>query len=92
MEVIKSNKGGNKFCWRGYKYIMKHQARKRLTWRCTKERSFKCRGTMYTDLQIGHPQIGKVHSHIADKHEVNFFNYSNNPRVWIGRLVSISGL
>ncbi|CAI6356345.1 unnamed protein product [Macrosiphum euphorbiae] len=71
MEVIKSNKGGNKICWRGYTYIMKHQGRKRLTWRCTKERSLKCRGTMYTDLQIGHPQIGKVHSHIADKHEVN---------------------
>lgn len=73
MEVIKSNKGGNKICWRGYTYIMKHQGRKRLTWRCTKESSLKCRGTMYTDLNIGHPQIGKVHSHIADKHEVNNF-------------------
>lgn len=50
---------------------MKHQGPKRLTWRCTKERSLECSGTIYTDLEIGHSQIGKVHSHIADKHEVN---------------------
>jgi len=29
-------------------YLLKHQGRKRLTWRCTKERSLKCRGTMNT--------------------------------------------
>jgi len=33
MDVNKSNKGGNKICWRGYTYIIKHQWRKRLTWR-----------------------------------------------------------
>jgi len=55
-------------------YIIKHHGCKRITWRCTKERSLKCRGTMYiTDLEIGHSAIGKVHSHIADKHEINNF-------------------
>ncbi|KAF0759632.1 DDE 3 domain-containing protein [Aphis craccivora] len=65
MEVIKSNNGGNKICWIGYTYI------KQITWRCSKEHSLKCSGTMYTDLELGHPQIGKVHSHIADNHETN---------------------
>jgi len=64
MEVIMSNKGGNKICWSGIRsitYIMKHQGRKRITLRCSKERSLKSSGTIYTDLELGHLQIGKVH-------------------------------
>jgi len=72
MEVINSNKGGNKICWRRYTYIMKYQRRKRLTWRCTKEHSLKCCGTMYTDLEIGHHRIGKVHSQITYKMLITF--------------------
>lgn len=73
MKITISNKGGYKIVWSGYSYVVKHMGRKRITWRCARESSMKCYGSMYTDLNKCNPQNGKVHNHRADKHEVNTY-------------------
>lgn len=70
MEIIKSNKGGNKICINGYTYIKKYDGCKRLTWRCTKECSLNYRGTLHTNLEKRNLQIRKVHSRIANTNDV----------------------
>ncbi|CAI6367847.1 unnamed protein product [Macrosiphum euphorbiae] len=66
MEIIKSNKGGDK----GYVYVVKHIGISKITWRCSKRCSMKCTGELYTDLKIENPEVKTGHSHSKDDDSV----------------------
>ncbi|CAI6367652.1 unnamed protein product [Macrosiphum euphorbiae] len=66
MEIIKSNKGGDK----GYVYVVKYIGISKITWRCSKRCSMKCTGELYTDLKIENPEVKTRHSHSKDDDSV----------------------
>jgi len=66
MEIIKSNKGGDKGCYKGYVYVVKYIGISKITWRCSKRCSMKCTGELYTDLKMENPEVKTGHSHLKD--------------------------
>ena len=65
-QIIATQKGKPKLCYRGYMYHL-HPARKVdcLRWRCT-ERAIRCVGTVVTGLTVKEPQVTIEHIHPAD--------------------------
>ncbi len=70
MEIVKTNKGGNKICFNGHMYVIKHLGKNKITWRCMKASSLKCTGTMYTELQHDNPVEKNAHNHLPDPEEI----------------------
>ncbi|CAI6377665.1 unnamed protein product [Macrosiphum euphorbiae] len=70
MEIIKSNKGGNKGFYKGYVYVVKYIGVSKITWRCSQRCSMKCTGELYTDLKMENPEVKTGHSHLKDDDSV----------------------
>lgn len=78
MEILKSNKGGSKLCFEGYRYT-RHALRKtKQWWKCTMKSSRGCRGSLSTDLQHNNPVPGQPHNHSPEESSVNLTRLRNN--------------
>ena len=63
MEILKTNKKGNKLCLDGFMYVVKVQLPVKIRWECWKRKGYGCPGTLTTDLKQQNPMIGKEHNH-----------------------------
>ncbi|KAK4883085.1 hypothetical protein RN001_006404 [Aquatica leii] len=70
MEIFKSNKGGEKLRFSGYLYVLHTERREFIRWRCSMSSSFKCRGSLTTDLNKTVPNVTSQHNHPADEEYV----------------------
>lgn len=75
--VIRSQKGGEKLCFKGYVYTRQTDNRKKvltstdIRWRCV-QRLSKCRGTALTDAEKKTISIVIDHNHISDNASTTF--------------------
>ena len=67
MEVITSNKGGQKLCLDGFMYIKQWQ-RRNIRWRCAQRSKFGCKGALGTTLDLQNPHVLHDHNHNPDPH------------------------
>ena len=63
MEVITSNKGGQKILLNGYIYTKKVTRLTGIWWSCVCARTLGCKGTAKTSLVVDNPQTGMTHNH-----------------------------
>ena len=63
MEVITSNKGGQKILLNGYMYTKKVTRLTGIWWSCDCARTLGCKGTVKTSLVVDNPQTGMTHNH-----------------------------
>ena len=63
MEVITSNKGGQKILLNGYMYTKKVTRLTGIWWSCVCARTLGCKGTVKTSLVADNPQTGMTHNH-----------------------------
>ena len=63
MEVITSNKGGQKILLNGYMYTKKVTRLTGIWWSCVCARTLGCKGTAKTSLVVDNPQTGMTHNH-----------------------------
>ena len=77
MEIIPSNGGGSKLCYQGYMYT-KHATRKRNQWwKCVKQPSTGCRGSLSTTLQNEIPVPGQPHNHAPSDTSIKYSKTRN---------------
>ncbi|KAL8612419.1 hypothetical protein ACOMHN_008404 [Nucella lapillus] len=67
MEVILSQRGGQKLCLDGYMYVRKLQKRDWIRWQCVIQRSAHCKGAVTTDLNVAEVRSRMEHSHEPDR-------------------------
>lgn len=67
MEIIKTNKGGDKLCLDGYMYVKKRSYKNWIRWQCTQQRSAGCKGGLTTDDSYENPRSHVTHNHPADR-------------------------
>ena len=70
MELIQSNKGGQKLCRNGYIYTKKSRSNSSTFWCCVK-RTIGCKATLRTTVEITHPIESKEHNHAPDNNEIS---------------------
>ena len=63
MEVIRSNKGGQKILLDGYMYTKKSTRKACIWWNCVCSRTLQCKGSLKTSLTVEDPEIGATHNH-----------------------------
>ena len=63
MEVIRSNKGGQKILLDGYMYTKKSTRKACIWWSCVCSRTLQCKGSLKTSLTVEDPEIGATHNH-----------------------------
>ncbi|CAM1319229.1 Uncharacterised protein g7146 [Pycnogonum litorale] len=68
MEVIRSNKGGEKLCYDGHMYTKKSSSVSTKRWECSKRAALSCNGNVTTDIDVSH-----VISSVDHNHERNGF-------------------
>ena len=61
MEIIRSNKGGNKLCYNGHTYTKKSSSNASIFWVCTNRNRLRCRGSLLSNLQMNNLQEGHMH-------------------------------
>lgn len=66
MEIIRSNKGGEKVCYGDYAYTKKSTSRSTIRWECSKKIAFSCKGQILTDSPAQHILSFKSHNHPPD--------------------------
>lgn len=66
MEIIRSNKGGEKLCYGDYAYTKKSTSRSTMRWECSKKTAFSCKGQIITDSHAQHVLSFKCHNHPPD--------------------------
>ncbi|KAK4879594.1 hypothetical protein RN001_007740 [Aquatica leii] len=62
MEIIQSNKGGNKLCYRGYMYVLHRE--------CNFFYAGDCNASLTTTLNKEEPSITRDHNHPADEESI----------------------
>ncbi|KAL8621813.1 hypothetical protein ACOMHN_016299 [Nucella lapillus] len=67
MEVILTQRSGQKLCLDGYMYVRKLQKRDWIRWQCVIQRSAHCKGAVTTDLNVAEVQSRMEHSHEPDR-------------------------
>ncbi|KAL8570351.1 hypothetical protein ACOMHN_035769 [Nucella lapillus] len=69
MEVILSQRGGQKLCLDGYMYVQKLLKRDWIRWQCVHviQRSVHCKGAVTTDLNVAEVRSRMEHSHEPDR-------------------------
>ena len=70
MELIQSNKGGQKLCRNGYIYKKKSRSNSSIFWCCVKQ-TMGCKATLRTTVEIMHPIESKKHNHAPDNNEIS---------------------
>ncbi|KAL8593787.1 hypothetical protein ACOMHN_041261 [Nucella lapillus] len=70
MEVVSSNKGGQKVILDGFIYTKQVTKPNNIRWRCV-QRGMDCKGTLVTTLDLRNPQIGNRHNHDASEAKVS---------------------
>ena len=66
MEVIRSNRGGQKICLDGYMYTKKKESNNCIMWRCVERKGVvPCSASMKTNLAMENLQLLKIHNHQA---------------------------
>ena len=68
MEVIQSNKGGEKLCYDGHMYTKKSTSSSTKRWECAKRTALSCNGKITTDIDVS-----RVISRIEHNHDGNIF-------------------
>jgi len=56
MEIIKSNRGGDKLCVDDYVYVKKKSQKNWIRWQCQHQRSAGCKGGVSTDANYDNPR------------------------------------
>jgi len=67
MEIIKSNRGGDKLCVDGYMYVKKRSHKNWIRWQCQHQRSSGCKGALSTDANYDNLRSHIRHNHAADR-------------------------
>ena len=70
MEIINSNKGGAKICYKGFMYTKQVTRKTKIWWRCVKRSSGQCRGSLTTNLILENPEVIQPHNHAADESQI----------------------
>ena len=70
MEVISSNKGGQKVILDGFMYTKQVTKPNNIRWRCV-QRGTDCKGTLVTTLDLRNPQIGNRRNHDASEAKIS---------------------
>ena len=68
MEIIKSNRGGDKLCVDGYVYVKKRSQKNWVRWQCQHQRSAGCKEG--TNANYDNPRSHVGHNHAADRNGV----------------------
>ena len=68
MEVIQSNKGGEKLCYDGHMYTKKSTSSSTKRWECAKRTALSCNGKITTDIDVS-----RVISRIEHNRDGNIF-------------------
>ena len=71
MEIINSNKGGAKICYKGFMYTKQVTRKTKIWWKCVKRSSGQCRGSLTTDLILENPEVIQPHNHAADESQIH---------------------
>ena len=61
MEIIRSNKRGNKLCYNGHTYTKKPSSNASILWVCTNCNRLRFRGSLRSNLQMNNLQEGHMH-------------------------------
>ena len=61
MEIIRSNKGGNKLCYNGHTYTKKSSSNASIFLVCTNRNRLRRRGSLRSNLQMNNLQEGRMH-------------------------------
>ena len=70
MEVIPSNKGGQKILLDGCMYTNTSTRKDHIWWSCMQGRSLQCKGNLKTSLAMDTPVSGASHNHDPDQGSV----------------------
>ena len=70
MELIQSNKGGQKMCRNCHIYTKQSRSNSSMFWCCVK-RTMGCKATLRTTVEITHPIESKEHNHAPDNNEIS---------------------
>ena len=71
MEIIKTNRGGQKLCYQGHMYVKKKSQKSSVVWECSKRKSIGCSGSLKSDLAVSEILQVKPHSHGGDQATVD---------------------
>ena len=71
MEVLRSNKGGDKLCHDGHMYVLHKSCNNHKRWRCAKYSSLTCRAILLTTLDQRNLIIQNLHNYITDREGIN---------------------
>ena len=63
MDIIKSNEGGNKLCYAGYRYAKKAKSKNTIRWECSEKNGRICKGAISTNHDIDVVISTKEHTH-----------------------------
>ena len=67
MEIIKTNKGGAKFCLDGYMYLKKRSYNNWIRWQCNQQRTAGCKDALTTDDNNENPRSFVNYNHPAGR-------------------------
>ena len=70
MEIIPSNRGGQKLLFEGYMYTKQHERLSGTRWKCV-ERDGKCPGAVRTNGIVGAPVVLGEHNHLPSEEKIN---------------------
>lgn len=68
LEIITTERGGQKICFGGFLYTKKHVAKSvdKITWRCVKRASLNCTAILKTTKSHTEPEVVSDHNHLSD--------------------------
>lgn len=67
LEIITTERGGQKICFGGFLYTKKHVAKSvdKITWRCVKRASLNCTAILKTTKSHTEPEVVSDHNHLT---------------------------
>lgn len=66
MEIIRTNKGGEKVCYGDYAYTKRSTSWSTIPWECSKKIIYSCRGQIVTYSHVQNMLSFKCHNHTPD--------------------------
>ena len=70
MEIVKNSRGGPKLLYNGYSYVQKKGSKSTKRWGCSQYSTFKCKGSLTTDLAGDKIKSTTEHTHPPQNEEV----------------------
>ena len=70
MELVKSNKGGDKLCYEGFCYTKRYESKNRTRWQCSERHGSKCKGAVVKNLAVDVVHSSFAHNHLPNGRKV----------------------